>query len=105
MGCGKGERNRALKKEEVESYVKKMLREEFSLPLKENADLRYTDPVRYEDLCRKGINWMAKEIEKDDALYALCHVASLNFKKMIEEEKQRALKHLQNQTNRIINPN
>ena len=25
------------------------------------------------------------------ALYALCHVAALNFKKMIEEERQHAL--------------
>ena len=81
-----------MKKEEVESYVRKMLREEFSLPLKENADLRYTDPIRYDDLCRKGIDWMAKEIEKDDALYALCLTASLNFNRLIEEERQRALK-------------
>ena len=80
-----------MKKEEVESYVRKMLQEEFSLPLKENADLRLSDPIRYEELSRKGIDWMAKEIQKDEALYALCHVAALNFKKMIEEERQRAL--------------
>lgn len=80
-----------MKKEEVESYVRKMLREEFSLPLKENADLRLSDPIHYEELCRKGIDWMADELQKDDALYALCHVAGLNFKKMIEEERQRAL--------------
>jgi len=71
--------------------TRKMLREEFSLPLKENADLRLSDPVRYEELCRKGIYWMADEIQKDEALYALCHVATLNFKKMIEEERQHAL--------------
>ena len=80
-----------MNKEEVESYVRKMLREEFSLPLKENDDLRLSEPIRYEELCRKGIEWMAKEIQKDDALYALCHVAGLNFKKMIEEERQHAL--------------
>jgi hypothetical protein len=83
-----------MKKEEVESYVRKMLREEFSLPLKENDDLRLSEPIRYEELCRKGIDWMAKEIQKDDALYALCHVAGLNFKKMIEEEKSKVLKSL-----------
>ncbi len=81
-----------MNKEEVESYIRKMLREEFSLPLKENADLRYTDPVRYEELCRKGVDWMAKEIEKDEALYALCLTASLNFKRLIEEEKLRVVK-------------
>ena len=80
-----------MNKEEIESYVRKMLREEFSLPLKENADLRHTDPLSYEKLCRKGIDWMAKEIQKDKALHALCHVAALNFKKIIEEERQRAL--------------
>ena len=80
-----------MKKEEVESYVRKMLRKEFTLPLKENADLRHTDPLSYEKLCRKGIDWMANEILKDEALYALCHVAALNFKKMIEEERQHAL--------------
>ena len=83
-----------MKKEEVESYVRKMLREEFTLPLKENADLRLSDPIRYEELCRKCIDWMAKEIQKDDALYALCRVAGLNFKKMIEEEKSKVLKSL-----------
>ena len=81
-----------MNKEEVESYVRKMLREEFSLPLKENDDLRLSEPIRYEELCRKGIEWMAKEIQKDDALYALCHVAGLNFKKMIEKEKSKVLK-------------
>ena len=80
-----------MKKEEVESYVRKMLREELSLPLKENADLRLTDPVSYEEMCRKGIDWMAKEIQNDEALYALCRVAGLNFKGIIEEERQRAL--------------
>ena len=83
-----------MKKEEVESYVRKMLQEEFTLPLKENADLRLTDPLSYEKLCCKGIDWMAKEIQKDEALYALCHVAGLNFKKMIEEEKSKVLKSL-----------
>ena len=80
-----------MKKEEVESYVRKMLQEEFSLPLKENADLRLSDPIRYEELSRKGIDWMAKEIQKDEALYALCRVAGLDFKGIIEEERQRAL--------------
>ena len=56
-----------------------------------NADLRLSDPIRYEELCRKGIDWMAKEIQKDEALHALCHVAALNFKKIIEEERQQAL--------------
>lgn len=84
-----------MKKEEVESYVRKLLREEFTLPLKENADLQYTDPARYEELCRKGIDWMADEIQKDEALYALCLTASLNFKRLIEEERQRALKHFE----------
>ena len=80
-----------MKKEEVESYVRKVLREEFTLPLKENADMRYTDPIRYEELCRKGIDWMADKIQKDEAIHALCHVAALNFKKMIEEERQWAM--------------
>ena len=81
-----------MKKEEVESYVRKMLREEFTLPLNENVDLRLSDPIRYEELCRKGIGWMADEIQKDEALYALCLTASLNFKRLVEEERQRALK-------------
>lgn len=85
-----------MKKEEVESYVRNMLREEFTLPLKENADLRYSDPERYEKFCRKGIEWMATEIQKDEALYALCLTASLNFKRLIEEEKLRVHKHLEN---------
>jgi len=34
---------------------------------------------------------MADEIQKDDALYALSITASLNFKKLIEEERQRAI--------------
>ena len=80
-----------MNKEEVESYVRKMLREEFSLPLKENVDLRLSDPIRYEELSHKGIDWMTKEIQKDEALHALCHVAALNFKKIIEEERQQAL--------------
>lgn len=88
-----------MKKEEVESYVRKMLREEFSLPLKENADLRYTDPVRYKELCRKGIDWIATEILKDEALYALCLTASLNFRKLIEEEKRWALKRFDDEKN------
>ena len=37
------------------------------------------------------IDWMAKEIQKDEALYALCRVAGLNFKGIIEEEWQQAL--------------
>ena len=81
-----------MKKEEVESYVRKMLREEFTLPLTENADLRYSDLERYEELCHKGIDWMANEIQKDEALYALCLTASLNFKRLIEEEKLRVVK-------------
>jgi hypothetical protein len=81
-----------MKKEDVESYVRKMLWEEFSLPLKENADLRLSDPIRYVELCRKGIDWMADEIQKDETLYALCLTASLNFKRVIEEERQRAMK-------------
>lgn len=84
-----------MKKEEVESYVRKMLREEFTLPLKENADLRYTDPALYEELCLKGIDWMANEIQKDEALYALCLTASLNFKRLIEEEKLRVIKQFE----------
>ena len=55
------------------------------------TDLRLSDPIRYEELSHKGIDWMTKEIQKDEALHALCHVAALNFKKMIEEERQRAL--------------
>lgn len=84
-----------MKKEEVESYVRKMLREEFTLPLTENADLRLTDPIRYEELCHKGIDWMANEIQKDEALYALCLTASLNFKRLIEEEKLRVIKQFE----------
>ena len=83
-----------MKKEEVESYVRKMLREEFSLPLKENADLRYSNPARYEELCRKGIDWMANEIQKDEALQAMCLIASLNFNHLIEEERIHVLAEL-----------
>ena len=83
-----------MKKEEVEPYVRKMLREEFSLPLKENADLRITDPIRYEELCRKGIDWMANEVQKDEALFTLCRIASLDFTGLIEEEKQQAQKQI-----------
>lgn len=81
-----------MKKEEVESYVRKLLREEFTLPMKENADLKYTDPVRYEELCRKGIDWMEADIRKDESLRALCHVANLNLNSIIKEEKSRVLK-------------
>ena len=96
MGCGyKYKKDRAMNKNEVESYVRKLLREEFTLPMRENADLKYTDPARYEELCRKGIDWMDADLRKDEALKAMCHVACLNFDSIMKEEKLRVLKQFE----------
>lgn len=34
-----------------------------------NTDLRLSDPIRYEELSRKGIDWMAKAITDEPGIY------------------------------------
>ena len=56
------------------------------------AILQYTDPARYEELCRKGIDWMDADLRKDEALKAMCHAANLHFDSIIKEEKEKTLR-------------
>ena len=71
--------DKAMKKEEVEPYVRKSLRESFDFVMQQNADLCDTDPVRYKKLVCKGIDWMAEKARHDEALQAMCMVASISL--------------------------
>ena len=71
-----------MKKEEVEPYVRKSLRESFDFVMQQNADLCDTD-------C-KGIDWMAEKARHDEALQAMCMVASISLNALIDSEEKAA---------------
>ena len=82
--------DKAMKKEEVEPYVRKSLRESFDFVMQQNADLCDTDPVRYKKLVCKGIDWMAEKARHDEALQAMCMVASISLNALIDSEEKAA---------------
>ena len=61
--------DKAMKKEEVEPYVRKSLREK---------------------LVCKGIDWMAEKARHDEALQAMCMVASISLNALIDSEEKAA---------------
>ena len=79
-----------MKKEEVEPYVRKYLRESFDFVMQQNSDLCDTDPVRYKELVCKGIDWMAEKARNDEALQAMCMVASISLNALIDSEEKAA---------------
>ncbi len=82
--------DKAMKKEEVEPYVRKSLRESFDFVMQQNADLCDTDPVRYKELVCKGIDWMTEKARHDEALQAMCMVASISLNALIDSEEKAA---------------
>ena len=46
--------------------------------------------VRYKELVCKGIDWMAEKARHDEALQAMCMVASISLNALIDSEEKAA---------------
>ena len=78
-----------MRTDEVEPYVRQIYRERFSLTIRQNEDLRDTNPQLYAELCREGMARAEESLQHHPVLEEMCRTAFLSLPRIISEERQK----------------
>lgn len=83
-----------MRTDEVEPYVRRICKERLQLAINLHADLKYTDPQQYADLCLASMARAEKSLLEDAGLHDMCKLVDLYLAQLVADEKQRALSKL-----------